>query len=117
MLLNFGHTIGHAVEKCSDFSYTHGEAVALGMFLSTKIAYRTGTCDEKTLASVKKALDAHNLPTKLELPVKDVADAMIYDKKRVGNDMIFVLPEKIGKCVLKKIPVADILPLLELAAE
>lgn len=105
-LLNFGHTLGHAIEKCSNFAVSHGHAVAIGMAVFTKAAEKTGFCESGTYAQLCTALDNNNLPTECEFSAEELIDTMLSDKKRAGNEITLVLPKKIGECVLHKIQVS-----------
>jgi 3-dehydroquinate synthetase len=97
-VLNFGHTIGHAVELVSGFSLLHGEAVAIGMALESRLAERIGLAQAGTAETVTSALQAAGLP--IALPPGFEGDALIEamrsDKKgRLGKTM-FALPLRIG---------------------
>lgn len=96
--LNLGHTFGHAVEVLSDFSISHGEAVALGLVMACRAA---GT-DE---APVIQALRACGLPTHCPYPAEALARAALRDKKRRGGELTLVLPRAIGDCYLQTVPV------------
>ncbi len=96
--LNFGHTIGHAVELVSGYSLLHGEAVAIGMALEGRLAERIGVAQAGTAAAISSALEAAGLPT--ELPEGFDCDALIEamqsDKKgRLGKTRV-ALPLRIG---------------------
>ena len=97
-ILNFGHTIGHAVELVSGFSLLHGEAVAIGMALESKLAERIGLAQTGTAATVTRTLQAAGLPT--DLPTncgpEAVIDAMRSDKKGRSGKTMFALPSRIG---------------------
>ena len=97
-VLNFGHTIGHAVETVSGFSLLHGEAVAIGMALESKLAERIGLAQAGTAATVTKALQALGLPTTLptDCGPEAVVDAMRADKKGRSGKTRFALPLRIG---------------------
>lgn len=97
-VLNFGHTIGHAVEMTSGFSLLHGEAVAIGMVLESKLAERIGLAQAGTAATVTKALQAAGLPTTLptDCGSEAVMDAMRADKKGRSGKTRFALPLRIG---------------------
>lgn len=97
-VLNFGHTIGHAVEMVSGYSLLHGEAVAIGMALESKLAERIGLAQTGTAATVIRTLQAAGLPT--DLP-KDfgpgaVIEAMRSDKKGRSGKTMLALPLRIG---------------------
>ena len=97
-ILNFGHTIGHAVELVSGFSLLHGEAVAMGMALESKLAERIALAQTGTAATVTRTLQAAGLPT--DLPTncgpEAVVDAMRSDKKGRSGKTMFALPSRIG---------------------
>jgi 3-dehydroquinate synthase len=97
-VLNFGHTIGHAVEMVSGYSLLHGEAVAIGMALESKLAERIGLAQTGTAASVIRTLQAAGLPTDLpkDCAADAVLEAMRSDKKGRSGKMMFALPLRIG---------------------
>ena len=107
-LLNFGHTIGHAIEKCSNFSIRHGQAVAIGMMMMADIAWRKGWSEENCQPRLQKALKHFQLPTESPYDFQRLATAMLADKKRQGGEITLVIPERIGKAVLKSIPVEEL---------
>ena len=96
--LNFGHTIGHAVELVSDYSLLHGEAVAIGMALEGRLAERIGVADAGTADAITNALHATGLPTDLPQPLdrEAVLEAMRSDKKGRSGKTMFALPARIG---------------------
>ncbi|MGE5072220.1 MAG: 3-dehydroquinate synthase, partial [Anaerolineae bacterium] len=98
-VLNFGHTIGHAVEAASGFSVRHGEAVAIGMAAESRLAERMeiargGLSDEICATLSNVGLPVH-LPRELPLPA--LFRAMQNDKKRANGKVRFALPEDIGR--------------------
>jgi 3-dehydroquinate synthase len=97
-ILNFGHTIGHAVEMVSGFSLLHGEAVAIGMALESQLAEAIGLAQSGMAATVSRTLQSAGLPTALppECGPEAVIDAMRSDKKRRSGKMRFALPLRIG---------------------
>ncbi len=97
-VLNFGHTIGHAVELVSGFSLLHGEAVAIGMALESKLAERIGLAETGTAATVTRTLQAAGLPTALPpgFEADAVIEAMRSDKKGRSGKTRFALPLRIG---------------------
>jgi 3-dehydroquinate synthase len=96
--LNFGHTIGHAVELVSGYSLLHGEAVAIGMALEGRLAERVGVARAGTADAITNALQAVGLPTELPQPFdRDaVLEAIGSDKKGRAGKMRFALPSAIG---------------------
>ena len=103
--LNLGHTLGHAVEKLSNFTITHGQAVAIGMAYAAKIACSLGVCDESVPVRIEKALAATGLPVRAPYTAQDIAHVALGDKKRAGDVIRMVLPEKIGACRLHDVHV------------
>ena len=97
-VLNFGHTIGHAVETVSGFSLLHGEAVAIGMALESKLAEQIGLAQAGTAATVARTLEAAGLPTALppDFEGDEVIEAMRSDKKGRSGKTRFALPLRIG---------------------
>ncbi len=98
-LLNLGHTIGHAIEKCTDFKISHGIAVGIGMAMISK-AYETN-------GEIIEALKNNGLLTKCDVKKEDLIEAMKKDKKRKGGNITLVIPEKIGHSVLCEIPIDE----------
>jgi len=97
-VLNFGHTIGHAVETVSGFSLLHGEAVAIGMALESRLAELIGLAQTGTAATVIRTLQAAGLPTTLppDFEGDAVIEAMQSDKKGRSGKTRFALPLRIG---------------------
>ncbi|MFH1411150.1 MAG: 3-dehydroquinate synthase [Candidatus Omnitrophota bacterium] len=106
--LNFGHTLGHAIEAAADYSskYNHGESVALGMLLACEIALRFDMLKEKDFMRVKKLLKKMGLPEKIQkIGVEEVMKAYSYDKKFISGTSRLILPRRIGKVeVVEDIP-------------
>ena len=102
-LLNLGHTAGHAVEACSNFTVSHGSAVAIGMVLMTKAAIAAGLCDKNVLPHMQHMLKAYRLPTECPFGAKQLATLAMSDKKRAGNTITLVLPKTLGESVLHPI--------------
>jgi 3-dehydroquinate synthase len=98
-LLNFGHTIGHAVELVSGYSLLHGEAVAIGMALESELAEQIGLAQTGTAATVSNALHLAGLPTALPSGSDGdaVLEAMRSDKKGRSGRTRFALPLRIGE--------------------
>ena len=112
-LLNFGHTMAHAIEKCSNFEISHGSAVAIGMVIASKAGARLGFSDEDCTNAVIEANKNNRLPCECGFSAEALADAALSDKKRAGDTVTFVFPRKIGECYLKKIPVEMIYKIAE----
>jgi 3-dehydroquinate synthetase len=107
--LNLGHTWGHAIEwwqrQTGKTDYTHGEAVAIGMVQAARFAERLGITEESGLSErIAADLAACGLPTELPCPQKELLHAILKDKKAEGGEIRLVLPVKIGKVIVKKVP-------------
>jgi len=96
--LNFGHTIGHAVELVSGYSLLHGEAVAIGMALEGALAERIGLAQAGTAARITRSLQLAGLPTTLPpgCDTRALLEAMRSDKKGRTGKMMFSFPLRIG---------------------
>ena len=100
-ILNFGHTIGHAVETVSDFDIGHGRAVAMGMVAAARIACRMGMFEEGELEQLKSVIAAFGLPVDMpEMDIGKLTAAMQHDKKIAGGRVRFVLPRVIGDVIV-----------------
>ena len=97
-ILNFGHTIGHAIELISGYSLLHGQAVAIGMAIESRIAEEIGVAQSGTAATVMKTLELAGLPTRLPpgSGIDAVIGAMKSDKKARSGRIQLSLPERIG---------------------
>ncbi|MDE7164117.1 MAG: 3-dehydroquinate synthase [Clostridiales bacterium] len=97
-LLNLGHTLGHALEKVSDFSISHGKAVADGMMRITEIAVKNKLLSaddgERMLSLCKK----YGMKIHAEYPTEALLEPIKSDKKRAGDKLHLVIPRGIGKC-------------------
>lgn len=94
--LNLGHTLGHGVEKVSNYSVSHGEAVSIGTAFAFKLAAARGLISEAIFHEVEATLSKMGLPDKVPqgLALSKIAEAVAYDKKRIGQNIKYVLPEK-----------------------
>ncbi|MBQ7957932.1 MAG: 3-dehydroquinate synthase [Clostridia bacterium] len=111
-LLNFGHTLGHAIEAESNFEIHHGTAVAMGMVMASEIAYRNNLTKENTSERIEKACRANNLETVCPYNTKMLAEYVVSDKKISGKTISFIIPEKIGKCTGVKLGVEEFVEML-----
>lgn len=97
-ILNYGHTVGHAMESVSDFRMQHGEAVAVGMIAAARISNRLGNFNRDELRRLEGLISGAGLPTGVgNLDVGEIIRAMKHDKKVREGKVRFVLPESIGK--------------------
>ncbi len=101
-ILNFGHTIGHAVEAASDFQLIHGKAVAIGMCAVADLAVRTGYLQEGDAQAIKKVIEQYELPINIptDLDRKVIKKYLLNDKKTVAGRVFYVLPQGIGKVMI-----------------
>ncbi len=102
-LLNFGHTIGHAIEKLSNFTLYHGECVALGMVGAAYISYRMGNLTEAQLQDLKQIIESCGLPISLEkftYTPEDVLAATKLDKKMESGKIKFIVLKTLGEAYI-----------------
>lgn len=110
MILNFGHTFGHAIEKQYNYeTYTHGEGVSAGMVLACELGEKLGITTREITNRVENILKLYNLPTRIEIDNIQLLSAMKVDKKGDGDFINLVLLEKIGKVCLKRVDKSKVL--------
>lgn len=99
MILNFGHTFGHAIEKKAGYgNIAHGKAVAIGMYMITAAAEKTGRAQKGTAEKLKDCLKANSLPYEFDIVAEELYSMSIGDKKRTTDKIrILVCPEA-GRC-------------------
>ncbi|MCL7488674.1 MAG: 3-dehydroquinate synthase [Desulfobulbaceae bacterium] len=98
-ILNFGHTIGHAIEAASDFKLIHGLAVAMGMCAVVRLAVRTGCLATEEAARIINLIQAYGMPVTIpaELDRNRIKGYLLTDKKTVGGRVFYVIPNHIGE--------------------
>ena len=104
-ILNYGHTIGHAIETVTKYKrFLHGEAVAIGMNLEARLSIMLDLLDEEQASRIKALIDSYNLPSEMpsDVNVSSVSLSMKLDKKTVAGELKFILPEKIGHVRIQK---------------
>lgn len=97
-LLNFGHTFGHAMEKLSNYSISHGTAVAMGMVLMSELAWKNKYSTERCQDEIIDALLENNLPISCPYEAKELYYNAVNDKKIASGKITLIVPERIGKC-------------------
>lgn len=99
MALNYGHTVGHALEKVSKFNISHGDAVSIGMVAENRLAVGKKLLTEEDSYRILQLLKEFKLPTKIPEQYRGVAlqKALTLDKKNIGGKLFFALPSGIGK--------------------
>jgi len=96
-ILNYGHTVGHAIESASDFKMGHGKAVALGMLAAGRISNTLGLLDRNELIRLKGIIQRADLATELpNLEVGRIVQAIRHDKKVLRGKLRFILPKALG---------------------
>ena len=101
-ILNFGHTLGHAIEAASGYSLAHGSAVAIGMVAAAELAVLQGILAADKKARIEKLISDFGLPVEIpaELDRQEIINYLKTDKKTIGGRVFFVLPTAIGKVVI-----------------
>ena len=113
MLLNFGHTLGHAYELAGHYSqWTHGQAVAAGMVLAARLGVALGVTPAEVPGQVEAAVAALGLPTYIPCAPADYAAAVGLDKKGTGEDITLILLAALGRAIPHKMPKPELLKLL-----
>lgn len=107
MILNFGHTIGHAAEKVGNFTaLSHGQAVAIGMVQAAKLGAAIGKAD--LTEQIAALCQAHGLPTELPYSTEEIFTALLHDKKRTADAINFILVHPLGKANIHKMPLEQL---------
>ncbi len=106
-ILNFGHTIGHAIEKIR--SVPHGTAVAMGMVAAAGISERTGLLSSEDFSYIKDIISRAGLPTDTDIKsLPDLTDVLYRDKKKSGDKISFILLKKPGEPVIQSMSLKEI---------
>jgi len=111
MVLNFGHTIGHAVEALTGYSrFKHGEAIAIGMVYAAKLSCQLGKCSAKVVQKIQALVEQYGLPSRLpEFSSKEYIESMYRDKKAHDRNIRFILVKDIGTVeIVDRVAEADI---------
>ncbi|MCH7761995.1 3-dehydroquinate synthase, partial [candidate division TA06 bacterium] len=103
VILNFGHTVGHAIEQAKSYKERHGRAISIGMLCATEIACHLGLCREETRDRLERLLKNLGLPVKMKgVSLKKLFQAESLDKKFIHGKNRYVLPTRIGKVVIRE---------------
>jgi len=103
-ILNFGHTIGHAIESSYNYKYTHGECVSIGIVTAFKISLLCQLISKEKLEYIKDVLKTLNLPIKIDnMDWISVINKIVYDKKVKLGEPVFILPTEAGNVIEYKI--------------
>ena len=106
-ILNFGHTVAHAIEAASGFSVSHGRAVAIGCSLMTRACEAAGICGRTTADRVDRVLNRYCGNIKSPFLPKTLTEFALRDKKRQGDNICPVLIEEIGRCTVKSMSIDE----------
>ncbi|MFZ6017598.1 MAG: 3-dehydroquinate synthase [Nitrospirota bacterium] len=104
-ILNYGHTIGHAIETVTEYKiYLHGEAVAIGMCIEARLSNMLHLINQRQGLRIKALIESYGLPSEipLNIDIDKVLSSMQLDKKAVAGELRFILPENIGKVRIHK---------------
>lgn len=126
--LNFGHTIGHALEKLSDYKLRHGEAVAIGMLFMTNLSEKRGYISKKLqnkdlirkYGDIKvselliKILKKHHLPYEFNFDYEEIKDYLLVDKKNFNDRISLIMLKSLGEAFIKDIKIKDLKEFLDL---
>lgn len=114
-VLNFGHTLGHAIEYLSNYKMSHGEAISIGMVLANKVAQKLGKQTKKQGEQIEVMLKKYDLPTELpkSIKLKDMIDMVYKDKKMEGEKVSFILSRGLGKHEIVKMTPKKLMQLLK----
>jgi len=107
-MLNLGHTIGHGIETKSNFTITHGQAVAIGMVIVSKAGAKYGYCSTSLFKELTATLQKFHLPTATDFTAQQLYTCALSDKKRSGGTLNLVIPNAIGACSIVPTPVAEL---------
>lgn len=109
MLLNFGHTLGHSIEKLGGYgTVTHGMAVAVGMVYMAQIGEAHGLTESGTAQRLKRLCEKYKLPTSANFSARDLAETAMSDKKTALGSINLVLLKKIGESFTQKVELSEL---------
>lgn len=107
-MLNLGHTLGHAVEKLSDFSLSHGKSVAIGLACVARAAAKAGYCDTSGAERIVSAVERLGLPSAVDMDIEKLMPLMLSDKKRCGKLVNVIVPQRVGCCCIRAMDAAEL---------
>ena len=111
--LNLGHTVGHGIEAHSQFTISHGKAVAAGMAIVARAGAASGICDQRTTKRIIETLNKFGLPTATSLSAEELYASSLSDKKRSGGTLKLIVPKEIGNCIIHPVAVEEIRHFIE----
>ena len=109
MLLNFGHTLGHSLEKIYNFDgLSHGQAVAIGMVMITSASEKADITENGSTERIISLCKKYNLPVSDTADIKEIVKFCANDKKAGGGSVNLVLLKKIGESFIRKTPLGEL---------
>lgn len=104
--LNFGHTFGHAIEKCTEFN--HGEAIGIGMVIASALSVEKGVLSKTDALRLKLMLEKFSLPIQANVSADEILDAIETDKKREGDNLHFVFLKGLANAIVEEIALEEL---------
>lgn len=111
-ILNFGHTLGHAIELKKNYTISHGRAVAIGMLMVTAASQRNGWTEQGTYERLLKLIAPMGFQTETDIPLRELCEAARSDKKSEGDSIHIIYLNDIGSCADRSVLYDDLEPLL-----
>lgn len=111
--LNLGHTVGHGIEGHSNFTVSHGRAVAMGMAIVARAAAAGGLCSQADADAIVQILERFHLPTGTDYAAEDIYRCALSDKKRSGGKVNLIVPRAVGRCDILPTPVEELKSFIE----
>ncbi len=111
--LNLGHTVGHAIERCSGYTIPHGHAVAAGCAIMARACAAHGLCAGEDAARIVRMIAGHGLPTTTTYGADELYAAALHDKKRVGDGMDVVLVRGVGATEIRRVSLPELREIIE----
>ena len=105
-LLNFGHTLGHAIERLSGMM--HGEAIAIGMVLASKLSVKLGFLRNEEAKRLESLIEKAGLPVSTDIPMSAIYDSLLKDKKRAGTKIHFILLKELGEAFIHSLELSEL---------
>lgn len=115
--LNLGHTIGHAIERSANYTLMHGHCVAIGMVMISRAGEALGLTDPGTTETLIDLCNTNGLPVSCSFSTEELLDGALADKKRTGDTITLVVPQRPGACILHPVPVSELGTILKLGKE
>ena len=111
--LNLGHTLGHGIEAQSNYTISHGQAVAIGIALVSKASAEIGICSKETYNQILSVLEKFGLPIHTDCTAELLYCSALSDKKRFGTTVNLIVPRNIGDCVIRATAVTELMHFIE----